>query len=200
VNRNNATQGTSANQPLYIENVFNGGIPAIRFNGTSALLNFDGSALIGSNYTIFVVEQKRSAAVSNWFVGGTGVLTNSDLILGWRTDTDVTQAHYFNDLDYTNSAIAYNNSPTARMHTFWFNQSTGFGKAYWLNGGTSSDAASTSQTGALVSYANPSIGRGTGNFYNGDIAEIIIFTRALKTSEREAIEAYLGKKYNIVIS
>jgi hypothetical protein len=164
-------------------------------------LNFDGSALIGSNYTIFVVEQKRSSKSDDYFIGGTAGTVNGDLILGWRFDNTVTQAHYGNDMDYVNAGLAYT-TPTPRIHTFWFNQSTGFGKAYWLNGGTTADVANASQTAALLSYANPSLGRyiANTNFYNGDLAEVIIFTRALKTSERQAIEAYLGKKYNITLS
>lgn len=41
---------------------------------------------------------------------------------------------------------------------------------------------------------------GLGNFYNGNVAEIIIFNRALKTEERKSIESYLGKKWGVKIS
>jgi hypothetical protein len=39
-----------------------------------------------------------------------------------------------------------------------------------------------------------------GNIYEGNIAEIIIFNRALTTEERRSIESYLGKKYNLTLN
>jgi hypothetical protein len=36
-------------------------------------------------------------------------------------------------------------------------------------------------------------------YYDGDIGEIIIFDRALKTEERQSIEKYLGQKWGIKI-
>jgi hypothetical protein len=87
------------------------------------------------------------------------------------------------------------------MHTFLFNDSTG--KKYWLNGGK--DGSSTAaQTTALIDFPGPAIGKanagGTVNYFVGDFAEIIIFKRSLKTEERQAVEDYLSKKYNIKIS
>jgi hypothetical protein len=39
-----------------------------------------------------------------------------------------------------------------------------------------------------------------GNAYNGEMAEIILFNRALKNEERQSIEDYLSRKYSIKIS
>ena len=43
-------------------------------------------------------------------------------------------------------------------------------------------------------------GNNPNSFFNGYIAEIIIFNRGLNTEERLAIFAYLGKKYAIKVS
>jgi hypothetical protein len=39
-----------------------------------------------------------------------------------------------------------------------------------------------------------------GIYLAGDIAEIIIFDRALKLEERDAVAKYLGKKWGIKVS
>jgi len=59
-------------------------------------------------------------------------------------------------------------------------------------------AASGSKTlnlGLNIGYWNN--GTTSARFFNGDLAEIILFDRALKQEERNAIEKYLGKKWGI---
>lgn len=203
----------NTNGPTFRENIFNLGIPAVRFDGTDDCLNFDGSGLIGNNYTIFVVEQKR-AAVDNhrYFFGGISPNTstnNVNLYFGWATDISVrfTQGASVSavNLNYNNSSLAYS-APVARIHTGQLDKSVK--KSYWLNGGDSPESSNTtsSYTASLVSFDSLALGRfkitssNFNRYFNGDIAEIIIFTRALKTEERQAIESYLGKKYAITIS
>ena len=49
-------------------------------------------------------------------------------------------------------------------------------------------------------FAGAALGRYVSSYFNGDIGEVIIFTRALRNDERMAIENYLSKKYDIKIS
>ena len=53
-----------------------------------------------------------------------------------------------------------------------------------------------------VNTAASRIGKGssTTNPYGGEISEFIIYNRALKDEERQEVESYLSKKYNIKIS
>jgi len=189
--KNNATQSATAKKPLLAKDVFNGSIPAVRFDGTDDFLNFDGTSLVASDYTVFVVEQRRSAS-TGYFIGGTSIATNTDLILGYRNNTTVTQAQWGNDMDYT---VAGYVTPTPVIHTYWL--SSVAGKKYWRNGGVAPSASNSSQVAQLVSYSGSNIGNYYNIYYNGDIAEIIIFTRALKIEEKLLIEDYLAKKYNI---
>lgn len=192
--KNHATQSTATNQPLYIENAING-VPVVRFDGNDNFLTYDGSFEVGTNYTVFVVEQRRAVSADfQIFLGGSQTTANSNLVLGYRNNTTMTQAHWGNDLDVT---VAGYTSPTPLMHTFWF--SSAVGKKYWANGGVSADG-SNNQTPQVLSFANARIGRYLTFYYNGDIAEIIFFTRDLKTEERQAVESYLSKKYRITIS
>jgi len=190
--KNNATQGYSSNQPKFIENVF-GGIPTVRFDGSNDYVSYDGTFLANINYTIFVVGQRRSSG-TNYFMSGVGI-TNANLILGYRSSTVITQGHYDNDMSFTTTDYSF---PTPTIHTFWFSKAAG--KKYWLQGGNNADQTSPSQTTALTSSTGARVGTGTSRYYNGDIAEIIIFARDLKNEERQAIEGYLSKKYNIAIT
>ncbi len=191
--KNNASQATTANKPLLVKDVFNGSIPAVRFDGTNDTLAFDGSILAASDYTIFVVEQRRTTSTT-YFMTGTTVTTNSNLVLGYRANTTITQAHWSNDMDYTVAGYA---TPTPVIHSFWFSSIAG--KKYWRNGGVTPNATSPSQVAPLISYSGSALGAtsATGNYYNGDLAEIIIFTRALKIEEKILVDGYLSKKYNI---
>jgi hypothetical protein len=195
VNKNNATQATNTNQPKFYINIFEGGIPAIRFDGTNDFMTFDGSALANSSYTIFVIEQRRANSSSNYFLGGTTSSSNANLHLGYRDNTTLAQAHYSNDMDVIVSGYS---SPIPKMHTFQFDTTNG--KRYWLNGGSNADSTSAGQTTALTAYVGSAIGRYASNYFNGDIAEIIIFKRLLRSDERRSIEDYLSKKFNIPIS
>ncbi len=190
--KNNATQTSTSSKPKFYEKVFNDSLPAIRFDGVNDFLTFDGSPLIGSSYTIFVVEQRRASTSQMMFLGG----VNDNLQLGYRSETSVTQAHssgVFNDF-----TVAAYSSPTPRIHTFWFNVAAG--QKYWINGGSGADDTGVGFSSALTSYSGAAIGRYLTHYLNGDIAEIIIFTRALQTTERQVVETYLGQKYNLTIS
>lgn len=194
VNKNNAVQSTSANQPLFIKNVFDGAIPAIRFDGVNDNLPFDGTLLANSSYTIFIVEERRSNKATACFIRGSASGTNLNLTLCYDTNY-VAFAHFNNDIDY---AIPAYTSPIVRMHTFQF--STINGKSYWMNGGSTPELSDSSQTTPVSSYAGAVIGGQGSYYYYGDIGEIIIYNRALKNEERQSIEDYLSKKYKIAIS
>lgn len=190
---NNATQSTVANQPTYIANRFNNAIAGIFFNGNN-FLNYDGSKLVNLGYSVFIVERRMAGNDLAAMIGGANYSPNSNLILAYRSNTIITQAHYANDIDI---AIPGYSSPITRIHSFFFNRS--YGKKYWLNGGINPDGASSLQTTGLLSYSNAWIGRYVSYFFYGDIAEIIFYNRSLKTEERLEVEGYLSKKYNVVI-
>ena len=182
--KNNATQTVALYKPIYIENGINN-LPILRFDGSAQYLKYDGSALVNSDYTIFVVEKNGGPAVTSprYFLGGRGELVNGNLHLGYRINNYwITQAHYGNDLNYTRAS----HITAPAMHSFWF--STSGGKKYWNNGGVTPEASDSTQTAALVSYNEAQIALYLGgDYYKGDIAEIIMFSRALSDKDRQAV-------------
>jgi len=194
--KNSATQDVVANQPKYFQNIFNKVIPAIRFDGND-FMNFNGLSLVQSDYTLFFVEQ-RTSSNSMAFIGGTTGSANQNLIAGYRNSSTLTIDHWSNSM---NISVPDFSSPATAMHTFLMSSRAGVGKRYWLNGGSTPDASDSSQTVQLINYQGSAIGRQslTPWYFTGNMAEIIIFNRALEDDERQEVEKYLSEKYQIVI-
>ena len=195
--RNHATQNNPTalvdNQPKYIRKGMNG-LPALLFDGTNDFFSFNGNFLVGSDYTIFVVEARSSNKIMNLFLSGNSNLQNSNLCLGYRNDILITQAHYSNDI---NKNVSNFTSTVLRMHSFVFSKISG--KAIYTNGGTGSFDGSNNNKLPLASYQLASIANYRGAYYKGSIAEIIFYTRALTDKERQGVETYLSKKWGIKI-
>ena len=190
--------------PLYIANCING-LPCLRFDGFASFLTFGdsgGSFLTNSDYTIFVVEQRRSGNQGFFFGSSYGSMTSNDrVMLGYSSSTSLLYSHDVNDYSLTVSYAASN--VTAKLHSFRFAQAGSGSRTYFINGAQSTLSAGTGAdpTAPITSFRfaaiGYSIGSGYSGYFNGDIAEIIIYTRALNDVERGSVEGYLKKKWAI---
>jgi len=108
------------------------------------------------------------------------------------SDTRISLIHYNQDVDYTVSGYT---QPKPLIHIFSLNKYVA--KKYWQNGTFYSAllGRDLTRTDPLTSFAGSAFG-GTSfwGYFDGDLAEIIIFSRALTDEERKAIEQYLSKK------
>jgi prepilin-type N-terminal cleavage/methylation domain-containing protein len=199
----NAAAPNADAEPLYVADCINS-IPCLRFDGTDDTMPFDGSFIAGSNYTIFIVERRRGGVDISLMLGGSGTTQNTNLNIGYRSSTAITQDHLSNGYDVTVTAFAANIF-IPRVHAFSFNRNATTdieSKTHILNGANSIEVArATNDTTALLSWAGSNIGRyvPANSYYNGDIAEIIMFSRHLKIAEKNEIITYLGKKYGVSI-
>ncbi len=193
LNKIHATQATVNYQPQYYHDSFNGGIPGLRFDGSNDYMEFDGSSLIESSYTIFAVGKRTGNRPRNYFIGGSSITTDENLHVGYDTNL-IRQAHYGNG--YTVSIPSFT-SPRESFFTFQF--ANGSNKRFAINGG-SWNYPGSAQPDPIIDYPDTSLGRYIGShFFYGDMAEIIIFNRYLTTTEVKVIEQYLSKKYNIKV-
>jgi prepilin-type N-terminal cleavage/methylation domain-containing protein len=194
---NSATQITSDSRPRYITSAING-LPAVNFDGTNDFMSFDGTPLALSDYTVVIVEQRRSSKNSNYMIGGNGTqATNNILALGYRNNNQATFSQYGNDYNITVNTFS---GLTPKVHIFKFNSS--IGKFYSINGvsQTLSSGVNPVPNQGLLSYNNATIGRtenATSASFFGDIGEIIIFKRYLKSTETITITDYLKTKWGI---
>lgn len=195
VNKNDATMTTAANQPKLYQNAFYDSIPGLRFDGNNDYLNFNLSKIVNSNYLIFIVE-KRNNILANCIIGGNSFGHNTAIHVGYFDNSPqyIRFAHFGEgtNADFSTPAFKANDQV---IHTFSFNGSTG--KRYSKNGKI---IGTVNQLAPLVSNNSVTIGKFGSGYYNGDLAEIIIFKRSLKTEEIEAVESYLGSKYGISVS
>jgi prepilin-type N-terminal cleavage/methylation domain-containing protein len=180
--------------PLYEEDGINS-LPTVDFSAGAARLTFSSAYLNQKDYTIFVVEQKRSVTDSQRFLNlGDVAGINA---FGYKLNTAVegtTSAHTVTVPALVGTAY------TSRIITFLTDISVTNGRKAFVNGtaGTGVNSAAAISVGATgVIGADNSAGL---NPYIGYISEVIIYYRALKADERNDIQEYLSKKYGIKVA
>ena len=190
-NGHDVVQASTGNRPTLLTSAYNGN-PAVQFNGSSAYL--------------------QSAAAFDLLQG------SSDCSIFVVTRPGASQPTYADLFDYShdgNGGLVYEQNGN-NLNQFYFN---GFAQVQLqagqlcfssvIKGGTSQQVFFNGQlvsSGTAPSTPNFAPPRGflVGNWfrggrcYNGDIAELLIFNRALTESERTSVETYLNTKYAVV--
>ncbi len=207
INRQNAnavtvTQAVAGSRPTYLKSGMNS-LPTIQFSGSNKFLNVNGAVIDDIKaYSIFIVTQRNISAAGpvygNQF-GNQGVTltySNTSFVVthagdqgggaDWQTATVpafVSAKPEILSIISTNPTGLHCGGDTVRVY---INNS--------IKGTLGICAYSRNNTHA-IGYSQP-VGAAT---YNGNISEIIIFTRALTGKERIAIEQYPGQKWGITI-
>ena len=210
-NGRHAVQGVASRQPLYLRNA-QAGRPALRFDGTDDFLSFLCPVTGLSGITILLVSstfEERSCGVNGsgnaalfWHEAenfGTVLLTPSP-----------SKVRYFFGTGQTQAVFVYPRpAPIDRAYSLTTAQKSGTeavlfvgGEEVFRQGGQKPDIAACEKVGQL--------GRGEGDkatnrqfqgqyegwtYFAGDIAEVIVYSRALPASERVQVEQYLLGKY-----
>ncbi len=184
---NNPVQTGAANtRPRYIANGING-LPSLNFNGSTNYFTYDGSGLVGSSFTIFVVERHRTNSTT-YFMGGLDQTTNRNLHIS---------AGQFDQYSHGNYYDAGTVNFSQRLHSYVLR--VGVSREYYRNGVFQTPTCcGNPDYDALLSYNGPQIGRVyTTAYFNGDLGEIIMFKKALTNAERISVEGYLKTKWGI---
>jgi len=195
----------TTNKPAYALNAING-LPAIKFNGTSAIMNSSNfSNIITGSVTVFAVV-KLPAAVAAQPIIGKRVGTNANFqfgtgtsAAGWQFCDNTCPTNYAAG---SNAAVSANGAYVASVvytgTSTAVSASTSTGISFFQNG-TLANASQNTTTSPSTSVAGSLTlgGDGVGGFFGGHIGEVIVFDRAIKKEERQAIEGYLGKKWGI---
>ena len=192
-NQNPITVSRVGSGPTYSNSI--NSIQAIKFDSNSASNHLEienPEFLNDTDYTIMITE-KRMGTNS----GGGNYLLNSStgFAIGYQSGTSIIQTHgeaaSAANQSSVESLTEYQNKPRVIM----FTHSSDEGNKIYINGTLanedSSSAAKTHLTG-LSSSARLKI----GNNYNGEIGEIAIFDKALKTVDRKVVEDYATDKWN----
>lgn len=194
----NLTQVTPADRPLYKTNIING-LPAVRFDGASDFLaSVAASTFMSSTqYTIFSVFSATAIDRNN------AATYMNDLLVG---DRDGYAGQYLKGSGPSYSALAYNygggdqSVGTTITTNAWYALVTRHeaGNIYVHKDGEA-DASTASGTTTWpipsdvlqVGFNKP----GYDGWFQGDIAEILIYNTALSSGDRASVESYLDLKY-----
>jgi prepilin-type N-terminal cleavage/methylation domain-containing protein len=204
-NKAHFTQATTANKPVYKTKIINS-LPAIKFDGAATFMtsaNF--SNITTGAATVFVVVQLPSAlAVQTIINKQSATGTNFSLQTtaaageGWQYLDDTaaygatlatnvqTSSTYILSAVYTSNSALTTNSTATGISFFKDGATAG----QLTTAGNSPNTTITGQLtlGAVYDASAP---------FGGYIGEVIVYDRAIKKEERQAVEEYLGKKWGI---
>jgi hypothetical protein len=183
-NENDAVAVASGGQPTLTASASNGR-PAVHFNGNGeslALPDFMAKAAAGE---AFVVLRAGSVAANTtnglWQVGTSGGAAYPDASGNVQDGFGSTQLYQAGTPPVSlGSFQVYNVSAQAGSWTCSFNGSTCF----------------TSPSNTVGFTSAPVLGgNGAGGWFNGDVAEVIVYDHVLTAAERVVLNAYLTQKY-----
>ncbi|GDX36491.1 hypothetical protein LBMAG18_10020 [Alphaproteobacteria bacterium] len=198
-NKINAYAPAVANRPKFIENGING-LPVLRLAGGDDYMIIDNPGITGSQFTyIFVL--RRNVSVSE-----TAVFSGTNLSGTYDYDHNENLCGFYEGAGaiitpFRVSGLSFVNHPGNSIPYIITSIFNGSNNILYLNGNPSTPVASSGNFNFKRIYLGVrwALNGGTWGYYNGDIAEIIFFNRALNTEERVAIERYLSKKFAIKI-
>ena len=198
----NATQTNSANKPSIREHGINGQT-GIFFAGDDFLeVSFD-SALNSNEFTVFVVARATATgdkpildSVTNGYGLSLDVQTNtanSDFTAKW---VDTGGADSKNSSPFKIELARYEGAILGYTMEDTDSNNTSDKVSIFFNGaGVGTETSGVDYTGA--SSGNLRIGYDGSSYFTGDMYEVLIYNSVLSDSDRQNVEGYLARKYNI---
>lgn len=203
---NSATNATVSCQPKVYGNVINGHA-ALRFVQTSRTeldfnhLDFNGMTSM-SNFTVFVMarwsgEKTKSSGLGLFGLSRTAMTTNNIIFQVHDYPSDMLRLYCGNNKQYCNGTAVYGNAwanfacsldserEIPRMSIYKDNDRVAIGDT-------------TVAMEPMSEFSRMMIGRGyvgDARFFDGEIAEFILYRRELTDAEYKSVYAYLEEKY-----
>ncbi len=190
---NNATQTTGGNQPVWVAGALNG-YPVVSFTAVSnqyfALPNFMNTNTAGGEAFVVVKAANQNPSTSHalWSIGSGG---NGDC--GYPTGNP--GGEIWDDFGCQLQEVGVPAQPLTQYHIYQVLSTPNTWSA-WING-TLQDQTSDNSFGWT---GGSSLGAGYANssYFDGDIAEVMVFNQGLTGSERTAVNGLLNLKYGLV--
>ena len=196
VNARNATQATGGSQPALVATAING-LPAVRFDGVNDFLTYNLPVNSLAGMTMVLVAANTANPV--------GVPGPQNAALFWN-ETDPWGAVYLSPFQdevnfrfgttQVSNNLVYLRPVSVSSFTLTTAIKDGTTETLYVNG-----IQRLSQGGKLAAVAGAedtgNLGRGydDNTYFAGDIAEVLVYDRALTAAERRNLEAYLDSKY-----
>ena len=214
-NGNDAIQSNVNRQPLFVDNELNGN-PILRFDGSNDKLGFTGSTPMTQISFFVVIKQYQGTKNPDEEVpvtfGGTDMTLGKQYFFVTRNPSVSDPDNRIDvGFDPTHSAEASTNNIAA--YDEWKNYSIVTDQTIWNTtirwNGNDAAIMNVGSNASLSVILGDSLGRGGGiggadNIPEAtlaakcDVAELIVYNRAVSDSEKTLVENYLNVKYNIV--
>jgi hypothetical protein len=189
----NANNGTSGSAYFLIDSA--GGY--INFTGSQTYTITNPNIVVNQYFTIFVIEQLQNYTGGEAaFMGGSGS-TNANLHMRYYNGNAIKFGFFSNDLDASVTAFFTNATQPIRIWSFSFTASS---RVIYLNG--TSIGSDTNNT-QLSGWAGATIGAMVpygGQYYNGKMREVMIYSGTMATTQRQQVEGYLAQKWGLTSS
>lgn len=194
-NNNHGSQATGSQQPTYIS-----ASNSLNFTRTSSqVLNLPNGAFPtgNSSYAYFIVCSIASLTDGLGIIGGGNYGTNGQVMALRSFSTDGRIHQYWFNNDLSSAAGAYSANTRLIVEATY----TSGGTRATLTNGTQlvSDTPGT----RAQTNTNNTVGASyvaNNEYLNGTISEVIVFSNALTTAQRQAVEGYLAWKWRLEIS
>lgn len=184
-NNRSLSQATSGKTPVFKSNVLNGK-PVVRFDGVDDLLQTSAFTL-NQTHEILVVGRYRTAY-------GTGDGPFIDGLSGRCAMGRSSATHV--DL-YAGDGGNFNVTTTPESWHVYDAKFAGASSQLRIDGGTATTASAGTSNPGGITLGNDPAEDAPGAV---DIAEVLVYSRALTTDERNSIGGYLEQKYGIVVA
>ena len=193
-----ATQGTTTDQPT-VSTATQNFNPMLTFDGSNDQLTSSFMASIVNNDVSFsTVSNRRSSRSGNYIVGQDGAGgTGQYLHYGYRDNTTFTEAFLGADINLTIPGFSSFNPANAGISLSTHSSTNG--KYTSWNQNAILYEATNANTQNLTYNSLGKIGLVVSSFYEGDLAEIIIHSQELSTTDQQKIRSYLALKYGITL-
>jgi hypothetical protein len=191
-NGNNATSSGAPTFQSDSGNLINSN-PVISFSGSNTFSSIDIRAGTRPNLTIVAVYKPRGSGNREgvWGIDDGG--WDRFFLARWSGNDGLISVG--NSSNVTNSGVI----ATPTLITTVMRYSVSSGTAVYRNGDLA--ATTTDNASPTSAYANMLIGSGgNGLNFTGDIAELIVFSQALSSSDLITVNGYLNNKYSLNIA
>lgn len=187
-NKNHAIQGTGVNQPTFTDNHINNK-SVINFDGGTEEMNLTSTLSLSDEFTGFFTANNDDTASTRTIFGHTAYSNKISVINPEKAFIRMIDG---GSSDSTQNYLAQS---VTGIQTIQRNSSDKVDMAF--------DSAAFTRLFSDIAQsgtADYNIVGSDGTFnWQGDIAEIIIYNRALSISERKQVEVYLSNKWGVAI-
>jgi len=193
-NARHASQSTADYRPLLVQDALNGR-PVLRFDGTDDCMSVSSLPITSSGITALYVIKQDVALIKH-------VFSTADRVFQLLTSS---VPRLYSQIENVSSyvGIPATNTSWACVTQVYDGTLSGVTNilSLYQNGVKGVSAHSDGTPSASLTITSGEIGAHSGtNTFNGDIAAIIVYNRALSDAERQRVERWLATRYGITLA